>query len=234
MQNRAALAGVLGASIIVASGSGCSPAAPTRIQRTGLPIQTISVSGVVTEPGAGPVAGASIRVGTNATVTSDASGAFVLPAVEFTDGLSFSVTKEGFDALVRSLSVSTANLTIRLQRSLFLPNEGMLSANLYSDDTAGYVGEAYESDYCSNCKTIHFETPGDTDVNVVLRWSGSATLQMWALDGSVVDAPDADTTRRSIRLPRGRIGTLIVGRRYGSAPLAAPVPFTLSAAPGSH
>ena len=100
------------------------------------------VSGTVTDPDGNPVAGATVRVGTNATET-DESGAYSFDAIQIGE-YSFAVTKAGYEAY--SSTITVENVENNVFNAIITPKADLdLSQydTIESDDMTVYVGRDF-------------------------------------------------------------------------------------------
>lgn len=149
-------------------------------------------TGVVVDTELRPITGARLR---NAVLNrgfgceTDAAGQFA-----FTYPLSAS-SIEVVAARYNSRTVGWARgapesaMTIVMQETLTLARGERLRLSLTDADLPQYVGEVYESAYCSPCKEI---TLGGAASEARLQWTGGAPLEMWASDGVQVRQARAD------------------------------------------
>ena len=100
------------------------------------------VSGTVTDPDGNPVAGATVRVGTNSTET-DAAGAYSFEAIQIGE-YSFAVTKAGYESYTATITVenidnNVVNAVIQPKADLDLTQYDTIE----SDDMTVYVGKEF-------------------------------------------------------------------------------------------
>jgi hypothetical protein len=215
------------------SPTGPEPAAP-RAPSPGLPAVEIVLSGSVTDLQDVPISGAIVTawgLSRLTTTVTDAAGHFTVQAdhVDATALVLVSAQKAGYITQGRMLS-SVDRLPIRLPALLQLPIDGAMTSAVVAVDPAGYVGEAYESDYTYNTKYFLFATPGNADVIVEISWerAENSALMMWVHNGTNVS--ERTGTGAVIRLPHGTSGMLLVGRPLAAGKLLAgqSVAFTLT------
>lgn len=160
-----------------------NPTAVIPVPPAPAPTLTRMVSGTVGEVDRGPIAGAKVTTAYTPSTFTDSTGAFSVayPAAVLLNVLT--VDAPGFDSRQFGWSAGSANVTlgtIRLQRTILLAEMSSLTGILSPNDLPSYVGDAYDSDYCSPCKPLRLRVGAKLNVRVNLKWSGGTALQLWA------------------------------------------------------
>lgn len=107
-----------------------------------------------------------------------------------------------------------------------------VSDGLENDGSYSYVGEAYESDYCSACKFYTLRTPVDGDVRIDVQWAGTPQVALWCDRAGVITVGEpktgSGTPTLSLTVPRGSEIRLIVGTPFPTKAPAVRVAFTIA------
>ena len=229
-------------------GNGPVPVVPTAASPAPAPAPpptlTRTVSGTVAEVDGGPVAGAAVTTAYSPRAFTDATGAFSLRYPGAVSPNLLTVDATGFEIRQYGWSSGSADVTlgtIRLQRTMLLTEMSSLAGIISPNDLPDYVGEPYESDYCSPCRPLRLRLSVKQNVRVELKWSGGAALQLWARvkdegPGDVVTAaavPGQSTLVLNVPARQGdtvlRVGLPLLGRSIQH--LEAPVSFEVTTQP---
>jgi len=172
-----------------------TPTLPTPTPPTATPpaVQRL-VSGTVGEIDGSPLAGAQVStLSGETTATTDGNGSFSLAINSSVVLLHFA--HEGYEARDWGMSRGDGPVTmnVTMQRVLRLSDETPVADALSPNDLPDYVGEAYDSDYCSPCKVIRLRAQ-TREVSVVLRWTGDQSLQLWESDRRAVQSGPSEQT----------------------------------------
>lgn len=190
---------------MVGCGAPTSPSAPSS---GAVATSSPTVAGTVNEVDGGPIAGAKVTVLPAGPVTfTDVSGSFVVPTA--TVGL-LRFEQDGYETRDWALpQVMGTAVKALLQRSVVVSDRSSLSVVLSPADLPSYVGEVYESDYCSPCKLIRLRATVPHEIKVVLRWSGEIPLQLWALAGVVKGAAQPSESELTVLVTTGAGDTVL-------------------------
>ena len=145
-----------------------------------------TISGSVQTRDGQPMRGATITPASGGQYVSDDSGAFrfPFPGSDTYSGTpcSLTATALGFEPrqIGWGLGMSDANLTpFFLTPRLTLLSGGVRDGAVVPDDLGFWIGEDYDSDYCTPCHRVHIETDVVSKVRITLSWSGPTPLQFW-------------------------------------------------------
>jgi hypothetical protein len=166
---------------------------------TAVPLPTTSqverlISGTVSAIDGNPLTGVQVSTVSGETRTiTDSNGSFSLAINSRITLLRFA--REGYETRDGGMARGDGPVTlnVRMQRVLVLSDATPLADVLSPADLPYYVGEVYESDYCSPCKIIRLRAQTRA-VSIVLRWSGDQSLQLWALDSRAVQSGPSQQT----------------------------------------
>jgi hypothetical protein len=187
---RMRLAGSVLTGLIAActSRSAPSPVVPTPVTpaTTPSPPGMFTLSGTVTESGAGPLQGVNVTTSVGRSATTDANGAFSVPSIAL-PVLSFS--KAGYESLGPFgpyAMRSDLSLNVHLARVISIAAGQSLSDALFPDDNIYLLGSAAtEGPYCgSPCKLIRVSAPTAGEFAAQVTWPPSNTeFQLWIVQG---------------------------------------------------
>lgn len=204
----------------------------------------LTYSGLVREPGAGPLAGVTVIGGAALSTTTDASGAFVLVG---TVKSIISFNKPGYTStyvVVGALSASNlTSLDVRMQRAYAVSDTSPVDGMIFPDDLE-YGDELnnlwWERPYfCGPCRYITVDRTVTGPRVYRLRWTGNIPLDLFGgeyyADGPIIatSAPGASELRLSLPATQSSQIILVgVGQRNGQRQaVSAPIHFTLNVEP---
>jgi hypothetical protein len=212
-----------------------SPTVPSSVRTSpdltpGPPV-TRTITGIVVDEEDRPLPGVAVTAPNGTRFITDGSGSFhfvfeaPVPKPQQYEG-NVLCEKDGYESVRQGLT-RDADVTVRprMLRAIVLMDSSHATALLVAGFSY-WVGEAYQDDYCTQCKRIRLRTSMPGQVRVTVRWDGPAAVHAWALDGMIAVAAGPDPQSLTFDVPVSGEALAYIGIR--SAPTAPTIPVDIT------
>lgn len=206
------------------------PLSPSPVS-TRRPMVTRTITGTVKDEDDGLLAGVALTAPDGTRSISDANGSFrlVYEAPEQAGGVVL-CEKDGYES-VRAGLTRDIDVTIRprMARSVILTDTSQ-TAELLPPLFGYYVGEEYDSDFCTPCRRIRLRTSTPGQVRVTVRWAGPSAVHAWAADGMITATPDSQSLTIDVPVTSEAVAYVGIPYTRGGEPVTTPLPLDITTA----
>ena len=209
--------------------SRATPVAPPGGVPTPTPSSRATITGTVSEIGAGPIAGARVLAeGGGQSTTSSADGTFSLPAIPLPSTIRFSAV--GFEEMRLRVTAEHLVVNASMRRGLVIGVDSSLTVSLSPSDP-GEADTQFGHSWCEPCKSIRIQADSTGETDVTVRWTSTAFLALWDPQSRgfayspTGGAPDGSSFTARVKTKVGETIIYVGVGAYLGPPLVEPMQF---------